>query len=302
MEEKVILPETLIAKTIQNANSLADYLKENFNKLLQKKGEIRHELERRGKIINCIGTGNIKNAYVIDGAHIAEVDKASSYSISCAVAINQELDKSRYTSCSAILPHVISLPSISSGLMTMQEIMLAVDILDGDDSSYCFIDGSKISMFITINQFYSGLAQHLPKALDTWRKDVFHEPGKTITKFESKDYLTKYLLSPRIIGNLKLVTTTQLIEEEFPEMSCNFDDKTLASLVLNGGEMLAPIKYINPAKDKEYHMNELNPYAKEATDAINTITQDTFRKNRWESSPIHWRDESRNSAGKGNMC
>ncbi|WP_234946056.1 glycoside hydrolase family 36 protein [Caldanaerobius fijiensis] len=27
-----------------------------------------------------------------------------------------------------------------------------------------------------------------------------------------------------------------------------------------------------------------------------------FRKNRRESSPIHWRDESRNSAGKGNMC
>src|SRR5258705_11286041 len=101
----------------------------------------------------------------------------------------ERLQCNEQSSCLALLPHVECLKTLSSGLMMMQEIMITVEACERNKKAVCFVDGSKISMIIRINQFYTGILRDLPGQLDFWRKQgsetLEREPGKTLFKFES---------------------------------------------------------------------------------------------------------------------
>ncbi|MGI8419405.1 MAG: hypothetical protein ACR2LN_02055 [Candidatus Levyibacteriota bacterium] len=218
------------------------------------------------KLIVQVNVANepLNLTYTIDGAHIPEIDRASAYSISCAVKVGRNHSNNAQSSCLAILPHVPSISMLSGGLMMMQEIMMAVEAAEKEPESIVMIDGSKISAIISINQFYTGIARDLPEQLKQWRdlgkKDNTREPGNTLNKFESRDWISEYVSSPNIVGNLKLVTTNNMIHEYTPELEGRFDDKTLASLILQSGEALGPMAMPIPAAP--YHIAEGFPHSK----------------------------------------
>lgn len=267
-----VLPESLIAQLIDNAATLSDHLQHDFANINVKRDQLREQLVAEKMIINVESNfPAAKELYVIDGAHIAEVDRGSAYSIACAVRVGQTLEDNDQSSSLAILPHTPSLTALSSGLMMMQEIMMAVRAVETFPNALCLIDGSRINSIIHVNQFYSGINRDLPDQLGHWRDqaEVFpdREPGKTLAEFERRDWLTPYLMSSRIVGNLKLVTTTTLVEAYMKHWVGRFDDKTFAALVLEAGEALQPVSLRAP--ERPYHVNDAYPHF----ESVNEIGQ-----------------------------
>ena len=260
---QTVLPETLIAQLIDNAATLGRHLQHDFASMGEKRQVLRQRLLEEEMIFPvCPKVPPLRNLFTIDGAHIAQVDRASAYSIACAVRVGQSLLDNHQASSLAILPHVPCLIQLSAGLMMMHEIMMSVEVVEQFPGATCLIDGSRINSIIHVNQFYSGIQRDLPEQLDHWRRqaatDPEREPGKTLARFESRDWLTPYLSNPRIIGNLKLVTTTTLIEEYAKHWVGRFDDKTFAALVLKAQEALHPVPTRTP--ERPYHVSEAYPF------------------------------------------
>lgn len=265
-EGKIVLPDTLVAQLIGNAADLSRHLKVDFDLITSMREEVRKKLIARSLIVKVKpATEPLTTPFTIDGAHLAEVDRASAYSASCAVGVGKDAENNAQSSCLAMLPHVPSISSVSGGLMAMQEIMMAVHFIEKDPEAVVMIDGSKISAIIAINQFYAGIEQDLPGQLGHWRKqgkeDKTREPGNTLNIFEGRDWLSTYLASDRIVGNLKLVTTNLLVKEYAPDLIGRFDDKTLASLILEDGEALGPIALETPKSP--FHIAQGYPFSKD---------------------------------------
>ena len=258
----VVLPDTLVAQLIDNAATLSRHLQLDFDAISAQRNALRARLISERKIIKVNTTNQpLDQAFAIDGAHLAEIDRASAYSVSCAVRVGQVKQPNDQSSCLAILPHVASLNTLSSGLMMMQEIMMTVKASDENSEAVCLIDGSRITAIIAINSFYTGLKRDLPNQLYVWRQQAKdepdREPGKTLALFESRDWLTPYLTLPTIAGNLKLVTTNIMIQKYMPEWVGRFDDKTFAALVLENGEALDAIKL---EANEPYHIADTYPF------------------------------------------
>lgn len=263
-EKQIVLPDTLVAQLIENAAELSEHLQQDFAQVVARREAIRSKLISDGQIIKVdTHVDPLDETYVIDGAHLAEVDRASAYSASCAVSVGQEERPNDQSSCLAILPHVPCLDTLSSGLMMMQEVMMAVKVIENYPDAICLIDGSKISAIIRINEFYTGISRDLSSQIRDWRRiarqDSNREPAKTIALFESRDWLTPYLTNCRVIGNLKLVTTTILIEKYASDWVGRFDDKTLAALILEDGEALNPVPLQYPSSP--YHVKGGYPFS-----------------------------------------
>ena len=269
MEKKgpsVVLPDTLIMKLISEAAGIAEILNHEFKQISSKRQELRDAMMTDKALVEIPDRNNpIKNAFVVDGADVVELDRASGYSISCAVSLGPNEKLNDQMSCLALLPHTVSLDALSRGLMLMQEIMMAVSIVENNETAICFIDGSRISAIIAINSFYSGIMRDLSQQLNVWRMDAKgnrnREPGKTLDLFERRDWLTPFLTHPRIVGNLKLVTTHYLVEKYTPDWVGRFDDKTLAALILEPSEAFEPVSI--PKPDEPYHTNKSFPWFRE---------------------------------------
>lgn len=260
--QTVVLPDTLVAQLIGNAATLSSYLQRDLEAMGAQRDAMRAKLIGEGIIIKVNITGApLSKTFAVDGAHLAEIDRASAYSASCAVRVGQANQVNDQSSCLATLPHVASLNTLSSGLMIMQEIMMAVKIVEEMPDAVCLIDGSRISAIIAINSFYTGIDRDLPNQLQNWRQQAIdepdREPGRTVALFESRDWMTPYLTYPGVVGNLKLVTTTYLVEKYAPQWLGRFDDKTLASLVLNDGEAFA-VRLEAP--QQPYHLGNTYPF------------------------------------------
>ena len=271
---QIVLPDTLVAQLIENAATMSNFLHADFLSLISKRQEYREKLISERKIIKIESKPcELENTYAIDGAHLAEIDRASAYSVSCAVKVGQEHQMNGQSSCLTALPHVACLNSLSSGLMMMQEIMMAVEVIENNSEVFCFIDGSRISTIINIQSFYSGIARDMNQQLDQWRRqhDLLREPGNLIRLFESRDWLTPYLTNSRIIGNLKLVTTNSLIERYVPELMGRFDDKTFCSIVLEPYEAIEPIPMQPP--DEPFHIHASYPYSHQMDTLSNRLVQ-----------------------------
>ena len=220
-DNSVVLPDTLVAQLIENAATLSTYLQRDFEAMSAQRGALRARLIGEQKIIS-VNTSEtpLEKTFAIDGAHLAEIDRASAYSASCAVRVGQSNQANDQSSCLATLPHIASLNTLSSGLMLMQEIMMAVKVVEEIPDAVCLIDGSRISAIIAINSLYAGVERDLPNQLHNWRQQATdepdREPGRTLSLFESRNWLASYLTHPRIVGNLKLVTTTIMVSEYIP--------------------------------------------------------------------------------------
>lgn len=272
----VVLPDTLVAQLIANAASLSDFLYNDFEQVLSLRQSLRQQMLVENRLIRLNQQHNqITNAYAIDGAHIVEIDRASAYSISCAVKVGQNNQANGQSSCLASLPHVASINSLSSGLMMMQEIMMAVENIENDPNTVSFIDGSRISTIISIESFYSGIARDLANQLTIWRRNAGdqsdREPGRTLRLFESRDWLTPFLTDSRIIGNLKLVTTNILVNQYTPQWIGRLDDKTFASLILEPGEIIEPIAIQPP--DEPYHIHNSYPFSRNIREISDSLTR-----------------------------
>lgn len=222
MNNTVVLPDTLVAQLIENAATLSNYLQQDFEDMQTQREVLRAKLISEGMIFKIeVDKPPLSKAFAIDGAHLAEIDRASAYSASCAVRVGNANQINAQSSCLATLPHVASLNTLSSGLMIMQEIMMTVKAIEEIPDCVGLIDGSRISAIIAVNSFYTGLDRDLPNQLNDWRQQGVdapnREPGKTLREFESRDWLTPYLTNPAIAGNLKLVTTTSLVEKYAPQ-------------------------------------------------------------------------------------
>lgn len=260
--QTVVLPDTLVAQLIESAATLSNYLQRDFEAMSAQRDTLRAVLINEGIIIKVnTNEQSLGKTFAVDGAHLAEIDRASAYSASCAVRVGQANQVNAQSSCLATLPHVASLNTLSSGLMIMQEIMMTVKVIEEIPDAVCLIDGSRISAIIAINSFYTGLDRDLPNQLYNWRKQAIdepdREPGRTLALFESRDWLTPYLTHHAIAGNLKLVTTTYLVEKYAPQWVGRFDDKTLAALVLNDGEAFA-LRLEEPKHP--YHLGNTYPF------------------------------------------
>ena len=265
----------LTAQLINDAVILSKYLRADFAEVASKRSELREQLMSEGKITRVFNSSKpLDNVCTIDGAHLPENDRASAYSISCALRVGQAAPLSGQTSCLALLPHLPCQDSLSAGLMIMQEILMAVDIIERSPGSFCLIDGSRISALRIINQFYSSLDHDLPHQLYYWRKQAQQqpdrEPGRTLALFESRNWLSPYLSGHRIIGNAKLVTTISLVSRYAPEWVGRFDDKTFASLILEAGEALKPVPLRMPKEP--YHIDSSYPYSKEVNKSGDQLT------------------------------
>lgn len=271
----VVLPESLIAQLIDHAASLSAHLHQDFSQMSVQRQQLRQRLQTEDMVVRVQPSRPPWNpVYAVDGAHVAEVDRGSAYSIACAVRVGEALEDNDQRSSLAILPHAPCLTSLSAGLMMMHEIMMAVQVVEQFPKALCLIDGSRINSIIHVNQFYAGIERDLPDQLGHWRRLASaypdREPGRTLAAFEGRDWLTPYLTSPRIVGNLKLVTTTSLIEAYIPHWVGRFDDKTFASLVLEAGEALQPVSIRQP--ERPYHVSAAYPLCEAANEVAQWLT------------------------------
>lgn len=248
-ETSLALPDALVAELVDRIANLAETLRIETDLLQSRRDAIRARLaaetglERLGKLPGHsypIETEPDLHVHAIDGAHLVKADRGAAYSLSCVVGLSPTGTISRQRVCSAVMPHFVGVSAISSGLMTMQEIMMAVEIAQAAPSAIVLIDGSRLSAFIAINQFYEAIAKDGKDILLAWRKQAAmgkkDEPSATIGEFEGRDWLSLFLTLPNIVGNLKLVTTRGLVRKYASDLMHRFDDQALANILLEVGE------------------------------------------------------------------
>ncbi|TCS72155.1 hypothetical protein EDC61_10670 [Sulfuritortus calidifontis] len=248
-ETSVVLPDSLVSDLVNRIGSLTDALQKETTLLYERRDEIRDHMKNAP---GALKLGTLPGhsfpvtvepdlpIHAIDGAHVAKADRGAAYSLSCVVGLSPSGIISRQRACTAVMPHFMGLSSISGGLMTMQEIMMAVELAEGSPSALVLIDGSRLSAFISINQFYEAILKDGLDALREWRRQAAmganEGPSATLAEFEARDWLTPFLTLPNIIGNLKLVTTKGLIKRYAPDLLHRFDDQAVANTVLELGE------------------------------------------------------------------
>jgi len=252
----VVLPDTLVARMIDGAAALGERMRADLGDLYAIREDIRRRMNEDGRIaVIREGPVPLPEIFAVDGAHIPVADRASAYSISCAVRVSRSGGLNAQSGCLAALPHVVGLSNISTGFMAMQEIMLAVEAVEEDREAVCVIDGGRVSAMVGIAQFYDAVGRS-GKQLQSWRDDAVRSPGfelgTTLARFESRDWVSAYLANSRIVGNLKFVTTNGLIAKYAGRFASRFDDKTLAMLVLEPGEAFNPVPYTATPEHRSY--------------------------------------------------
>ena len=248
-ESSVVLPDSLISDLVTQIGNVSKILHEETSVLHHRREEIRSQMKESSGSLK-LGTlpgfvypvidEPVFQIHVIDGAHIAKSDRGAAYSLSCVVGLSPSGQISRQRICTAVMPHFVGLSAISSGLMAMQEIMMAVELAESSPTSLILIDGSRISAFIAINQFYEAMHKDGLDTLREWRhrgsSGQSDGAGIVLGDFESRDWMTSFLSLPNIIGNLKLVTTKSLIKKYARDLLHRFDDQAVANTVLELGE------------------------------------------------------------------
>ena len=225
-ESSVVLPDSLISDLVTQIGDVSKILQQEISILNDRRDEIRSRMKESsgdlklgtlpGFVHPVISEPDFQ-IHAIDGAHIAKSDRGAAYSLSCVVGLSPSGQISRQRICTAVMPHFVGLSAISSGLMTMQEIMMAVELAESSPTSLILIDGSRLSAFISINQFYEAMLKDGLDTLREWRNRASSGKsdgaGTVIADFERRDWMTPFLSLPNIIGNLKLVTTKSLIKK-----------------------------------------------------------------------------------------
>lgn len=248
-ETSVVLPDSLISELVTQIGDISKTLQEEVLVLNARREDIRSMMKNvssdfrlgmlPGFIYPVLSEPEFQ-IHAIDGAHIAKSDRGAAYSLSCVVGLSPSGQISRHRICTAVMPHFIGLSSISSGFMTMQEIMMTVELAEASPNSLILIDGSRLSSFIAINQFYEAIIKDGLDTLRKWREGVVSDnidgPSVVIGDFESRDWMTPFLSLPNIVGNLKLVTTKSLIKKYARDLLHRFDDQAMANTVLELGE------------------------------------------------------------------
>jgi hypothetical protein len=263
----VTLPESLVAELIEKVGKIGKAVDETFNDLAKRREALRDRLLEDKVISNKVVSADAKSDMVcvaVDGACLVEVDRASSYGIACVARVGPDQSYSDHRSNMFVLPHVVGIDGLANGFMMMQEIMMVVDTARQHPQCLAFLDGSKISFIIKMNQFYSIFKDEgVRDFLDTWRKPNNKSDAAMILRdFESRNWFADLFGLSNIVGNLKLVTTDVLIKKYLPEYKGRFDDKTLAALVLEPGERTRALPLNNPAGEGNapYHMSEAYPF------------------------------------------
>lgn len=281
MPNDVVLPETLVAALIANVGEVGASIDARFTKLAAERERIRNAILAANYIEEVqIATIDKPVGIAVDGACAVKTDRACSYGFSCVATIGPDQSFSDYLSSIFILPHLPSAGSLSTGFMMMQEIIMAVDAANKYPNDIVFIDGSKITAIIKVNQFYSCIADELPEILNDLRDPKnLDDSAKILRKFESKNWFKEYIRLPNIVGMLKLVTTTTLIESYYPDGKGQFDDKTLAALVLEKNECIKPIGLKSPHGENSpldpYHIHKSYPFSNE----FSSLSRELVTKN-----------------------
>lgn len=266
-KEEVVLPDTLVAALVTGAAEAGNHIVADAVELSKQRANLRKRLLNEQRIFTLNpGARPPDIVYAIDGAHVVSVERSMAYSASCAVCVGPTPQENSYRTCLAVLPHSEAIDTYSSALMVMQEIMLTVSCLELNPDALCLIDGSRMSAFIRVNQFYAKSGE--TANLKAWRKNPSVQPGKTIVEFESRDWMEPYLTSDRVVGNLKLVSTTALVQELMPQWVGHYDDKTLAALVLGIREQLLPL----PVDSDPLHMSKNYPSWKKTQERARGLT------------------------------
>lgn len=240
------------------------------------KGNIREILLGEDRILNTSSLDlvpPVKDALVIDGAWAGYNDKASTHLIISAICIDTLFDKWRTEFCIARLPHVLSLDTIASGLMMMQEIMLTVEVGGQFPDRPVMIDGSRVSAVLNVHGFYRDLTGENPDMLDLWRrKTPKGSPGETLQRFESRDWISEYLHMPNVVGNLKFVTTNYFMKQfEYDDLAQFMDDRAMIDIILAPGERLREMPFslpLNPRQEILTSSPDGYPFGVEAAQAF----------------------------------
>ncbi len=269
------ISDALLAELLENAASVGMYHRSDVSELESARAAIRSAMRADDLIVVAdVSVPPLPEVYVVDGAHATEVDRSTGHSVSCAVLLGSPRED--FMQCIAALPRVTGLSALSSGLMFMQEVMMAVSCVERSETAVCVIDGSKASAVIHINQFYESVDR---SQIEVWRRayraDPAKEPGRTLAQFEGEDWLRPFLVEGRILGNVKMVTTTRLVEKYARPFLHRFDDKALADVVLEPGEILVPVAYEKRyAPEPPDHMSEVFPHHKEVKETLKEIVSE----------------------------
>ncbi len=151
--DEVVLPESLVGDLMTKVGDIAEAMDETFSALAEQRDEIRRRLLQDGRIApNVISpdatTGLV--ALAIDGASLVEIDRATSYGISCVARVGPDQTYSAFESNMFVLPHLTNIDSLASGFMMMQELMMACETAEQNPDSIVMIDGSKVTFVIKI--------------------------------------------------------------------------------------------------------------------------------------------------------
>ena len=172
----------------------------------------------------------------VDGAHVVDSEKGITYLLSAARALSDDQMPVHASQEMLIVPNMTSVDSVGKGLMTMQEIMLAVAAAREHPERLVLTDGGRISALVSLNQFYNVMTASDTLTLQSWREGE----SPIVQAFEREDWLHDFLTLPNIAGLLKLVTTRQVsryLSAQGAQVP-SLDDQGLVNLLIDPGESI----------------------------------------------------------------
>jgi hypothetical protein len=251
--------DQLLGELLSRAQGVADDRARRAKSLRARRDAIVAACLRLGpssiRPLDGLGLPAAFKSVAVDGAHISDVDSSSSLSVSVAFALRSH-GHLVSSACLASFGHVFGLEDVSSGLMFMQEIMLATAMAEEDRSSLVVVDGARVSTLIALDSFYRACATGRESQLSLWRSRADAEPRRLVEAFEDpeSDWIYKYLTAPNIVASTKLVTSRRLceglaglVDAELAAALRDVDDKSIAEIALDEvadgcpGEGMGPI-------------------------------------------------------------
>lgn len=271
--EHMSIPGSLLAEIVDKISVLKGQINNEYEDFGKGRPVWRERLMLEGKIqMATLTHDNGCKVLAVDGAFLTDSDRINTYVISCCNRVGDAKPDYAQSACFALLPHTADAGTIALGLMTMQEIMLAVETVEEMSGAFCLIDGSRVAALINIVNFYSPYRnQNIEKYLDRWRLEPDSEPGRTIAKFESRNWFETYLRDSHLVAIAKMVVSGSLVAAYAKEALGRLDDKAFASLVLEVGESIEE-RLKKPARD--YFDGSLYPFAEGMNALCNDMAAD----------------------------
>ncbi len=254
LEGQKALPEEIVKDVLGTSEQCLAYARTVLDKGKSIRDVARKKLNDEGKIGNVSGSRALteaKNVEGVDGSYHSVRTAALDLSLCAGVGAGPTIHHQLKVFSS---PHSQLLSRACQGIMTLLEIHLIAD----SSAPLVIYDGSFISALVRVNSGLAAESSYPSDSLWTYVRPIYDELSAQRPCFHAA------LSNKRTVAIPKLSTSSNFVEQNFPDLKAYFSDRAFFSIVLDPNEFVVNQRAAEP----RYNLGEDSSYRPPDADEV----------------------------------